>query len=222
MFPSISYDVLVWVLRMVLGITFLYAGIAKLRDLPAFIRGVQMYEVLPPDAVPPLARLVPIAEIIIACALIAGWHLGVTAVAAAGLLGSFAAAVGVNLWRGRSIACHCFGASEQEVIGAATLLRLAVLGVAALFVASQAGTVSAGMFLPDLPPEVVAAATSMVVSLCLLAAMPGAIELMTRDIAKARRAARQRAIAAAADANHPAAADPLANGRADISLTIES
>jgi len=59
--------------------------------------------------------------------LVLGWQSRPAAAVAVVLLTSFAVAVGVNLARGRDVACSCFGAAHQERISAATLLRQVVL-----------------------------------------------------------------------------------------------
>jgi len=125
------FDGLAAVGRAALGLTFLVSGIAKLRDLSAFVAGALVYQVLPARMVRPLARLLPFVEVGLGLALIGGIG-GRPALALALILVLvFSVAVIVNLHRGHSIPCYCLGVSSNEVIGVATLARLVVLGVMA-------------------------------------------------------------------------------------------
>jgi hypothetical protein len=90
----------------------------------------------------------------------------------------FGVAVGVNLYRGRSIRCYCMGASSREVIGVATLLRLAAIALIAVLVFQQ----------PDLNWRVGAAGPgrlagpgSMVISLSLLLWLLAPAETILRE-----------------------------------------
>jgi len=65
-------DALPWISRVVLGVTFALAGIAKLRDLRGFVAGALVYQVLPARAVRPLAHFLPIVEVWVGMALLLG------------------------------------------------------------------------------------------------------------------------------------------------------
>lgn len=115
--------------RFAVGITFLAACQAKLRDLPGFARGVAAYRLLPGRLVIPAAAVVILAEAAAAALLITGWNLLAGAVTAMAGCGLFAVAVAVNLARQARIPCHCFGGGEQ--ISARTLARIGFLSVGA-------------------------------------------------------------------------------------------
>lgn len=92
------------------GAMFLSAGLAKLRRRRSFPGVVANYRLLPSVLVAPVAAALPVAEIAIGSALIAGVRSA--AVPAGLLLLLFAAAMAVNIGRGRShIDCGC-GRSE--------------------------------------------------------------------------------------------------------------
>jgi uncharacterized membrane protein YphA (DoxX/SURF4 family) len=107
------------------GVVLLMSSTSKVRDPRRFVRDVANYEVLPRPLNLPVALLVIAAEPAIGLGLLLTIAPRVTLPVAIGLLGAFAAAVGVNLARKRRIACGCFGA--DEFIDSRTILRLATL-----------------------------------------------------------------------------------------------
>jgi hypothetical protein len=75
----------------------------------------------------PLARTLPLAELILGALLVAGAGLPWTAYVALGLLAAFTAAVAVRLARRDAVPCGCFGESSPAPVGRDTLLRNLVL-----------------------------------------------------------------------------------------------
>ena len=189
MVPLIPANELAWLARMVVGVTFLISGTAKLRDMDGLTLGALRYHVLPSRIVRPLAPLLPVAELVLAAMLLTGVAVRAAGVGSALLVLVFAWAVVTNLRRGRSIPCHCFGASAHERIGAATLARLAVLGIAAVL-AAIIGPASGTL----LPPgtETGLALLSAVASVTVLMALLGPGDIVVRDVGAARQAARWR------------------------------
>jgi hypothetical protein len=128
--------------RLVLFGVFLLAGATKLVNLAGFRK------VLPDFGIPgslsaPVAIVLPIAELILAAALIPAklaWYAGWGALA---LFGIFILAVGFAMLRGRKPDCNCFGQLYSAPVGLSTLIRNAVLAVFALSVV-VAGRLHAG------------------------------------------------------------------------------
>jgi hypothetical protein len=116
-------------IRTALALLFLVAAAHKLRDLAVFRATFAEYRILP-DA---LSGLVPFVELTVAVLLLvpAGGALG--EVGAAALLLVYAAAVGVNLARGRRhIDCGCAGPRARRPIGGGIVVRNVLLAAAAL------------------------------------------------------------------------------------------
>lgn len=118
------------VARLVLAAVFLLAGLAKFADPKSASKALMDFGL---TRVPAhlFSLLLPLAEVIIAVALIplaSAWY---SACAALALFGIFIIAIGVNLARGRKPDCHCFGQLQSTPIGWKTLLRNSVLGVVA-------------------------------------------------------------------------------------------
>jgi len=127
------------VLQLALGGVFLVSSVGKARHPLAFVRGVADYEILPvPVAYAFGAALIP-AEAFVALALLSGWAAGVALPLAIGLLLVFGAAVALNLRRHRDMLCHCYGSLGGERLSPRSLVQLALLIGAGLFVWSAGG-----------------------------------------------------------------------------------
>src|SRR5688572_20946925 len=101
-------DVTVGTARVLLAIVFAVAGLAKLADQPGTRQALIGFG-LPARLAAPAGILLPLAELTVVLALIpvtTAWWGGVGALT---LLLLFVAGIGLNLARGRTPDCHCFG-----------------------------------------------------------------------------------------------------------------
>ena len=112
-----------------LVLLFASAALHKLRDLGHFADVLRAYRVLPEGAVR-LAALVPLAELAVAGGLVApGARFG-AALGGAALLLVYAAAIGVNLRRGRhDLACGCGGPDDARPIAPWMVVRNVALAL---------------------------------------------------------------------------------------------
>ena len=136
-------EVVLLIARLLLAPVFAVAGITKLPDSAGSRRALIDFGV-PERMSAPLARSLPVVEVIVALALIplttAWWG----AIAAAVLLIVFAGVIGVNLARGNAPDCHCFGQLHSKPVSSSTFARnLILLGVAGLIIVQ--GKHSAGL-----------------------------------------------------------------------------
>lgn len=123
------------VVALALGTLFVVSGVKKLKDVAGFRQLLDNYRLLPAPLVPLVAIFLPLMELAVGALLIAGVQ---PSLAAAGLLLLlYAAAMGINLLRGRShIDCGCFGfASVRPTIGWPLVGRNVLLAGIALVVA---------------------------------------------------------------------------------------
>ncbi len=123
-------------IRWVLAVVFGVAGVAKLADLPGSRQAMRDFG-LPERLAAPLGNLLPVAELLVALALLPATTAWLGAWAAAGLLVGFIGGIVVNMARGRAPNCHCFGQLHSAPVGWPTLLRNGVLAVLALTVVAQ-------------------------------------------------------------------------------------
>jgi hypothetical protein len=105
----------------------------KLRRFGDFAAVVEAYRVVPHALVPVAARLVPSLEVALALALLWAPLRSAAAWAVALLLATYAAAIALNLRRGRrDLDCGCAGPNDRRPIAAWMVLRNMVLAAAAL------------------------------------------------------------------------------------------
>ncbi|HJZ98345.1 MAG TPA: MauE/DoxX family redox-associated membrane protein [Candidatus Solibacter sp.] len=110
------------VLRVVLGLIFIYAGWVKLQDpWQLFAAGVASYEILPMGAVEFVARTLPWFEIGLGVVLISGYFLRVSSTIVGALLAVFFTLIVRAYIQGKEINCGCFGGDEP--ISPLTMLR---------------------------------------------------------------------------------------------------
>lgn len=131
---SLSFaEHLAFTLQLVLGAVFAVAAVSKLRSPRAFAATVAQYAIVPARAAAWAAATVVGLEILVALALLGGRLVVIVVPLALATLSAFAVAVGVNLSRGRVIACGCFSSLGEQISGR-SLVRLAGLAAAALAV----------------------------------------------------------------------------------------
>jgi uncharacterized membrane protein YphA (DoxX/SURF4 family) len=103
--------------RLLLGGVLVVAGALKLPDPAAAVRAVRAYRLLPEALVGPVAFGLPVVEVVVGLALLAGVYVRTAAIAAAVLMAVFVAAVGSAWARGLQIDCGCFGGGGQVAAG---------------------------------------------------------------------------------------------------------
>ena len=121
-------------LRLLLAAVFATAGVGKLLDRDGSLRALRDFGV-PERLAPAGAVALPIAELAVAVGLLFPPSARWAAVAGTILLLLFIAGIAAALRRGEAPDCHCFGQIHSEPAGTSTLVRNAVLAVAAGVVA---------------------------------------------------------------------------------------
>src|SRR5438132_2028604 len=148
-------DVVLFIARLLLAAVFIVAGFAKLADLPGSRQAVRDFGV-PAVLANPSGVLLPLAEIVVAVALIPSVSAWWGAIGALALLLLFVAGISYNLARGRTPDCHCFGQIHSSPAGWPTLIRNLLLAAIAGFVVGF-GRTNAG-------PDVLSWFTSLAVA----------------------------------------------------------
>jgi peroxiredoxin/uncharacterized membrane protein YphA (DoxX/SURF4 family) len=136
-------DVVLLLTRLLLASVFAVAGVAKLADRKGSRQAAVDFGVPTPLATP-LAVLLPLAELTVACALIPASTAPWGAAGALALLLVFVAGIALNLSRGRKPECHCFGQLHSAPAGWKTLLRNGLLAALAGFAVWQGRDGEAG------------------------------------------------------------------------------
>ena len=124
-FPFFEF---VTAVRIATALMFLTAAIGKMRRWRTFEGVVANYRLLPGALNRVVAWMLPPAELLLALALVLG--LPEAEIAASCLLSVFAAAMAINLGRGRKfIDCGCFDASLRQTLRWSLVARNAVLAL---------------------------------------------------------------------------------------------
>jgi uncharacterized membrane protein YphA (DoxX/SURF4 family) len=110
------------VLRVLLGLVFIYASYDKLLHPAQFAEAVANYRLLPPAAVGIAAHTLPMLELACGLLLVLGVATAGASLVTSLLLLAFSAAVALAMWQGLDIACGCFSAAAERV-GWPVLLR---------------------------------------------------------------------------------------------------
>ena len=96
-------------LRLALAVVFLWAGGAKVGDLPASVRAVRAFEILPEVLAKPIGYGLPVLEVVLGLLLLAGLLTRYSAILGGLLMVGFLVGI-VSAWsRGLAIDCGCFG-----------------------------------------------------------------------------------------------------------------
>ena len=119
------------VLQSLLGTLFLLSGLAKVRDRAGLTALVANYRVLPEVLVRPVATTLPFIEIGLGTLLVGNIFPVVSNLLTGLVTAALGGAAFLNLRRGRSIDCGCFGTSSTEKVAAATVLRAVLLAAIA-------------------------------------------------------------------------------------------
>ena len=128
-----------------LGLMFLAAAYHKLSNGAEFRITLLEYQLLPESLVSPASRIIPIFEILLGGSWLLSWYgQSMTAIASAGLLGIYALAIGINLYRGRvHFDCGCsFGGKDdsEQFLSGGLVVRNIILIMTTLLTLLPAGT----------------------------------------------------------------------------------
>jgi len=126
------------------GIVFVEAGLAKLRHRELVPGVVANYRLLPDSLVAPVAALLPVVELGLGLGLVAGVFTGgvlrLLGLPAAALFVLFAAAMAINIRRGRrAIDCGCGRSQLRQPLRWGLVVRNIVLAVLVAIQALPAG-----------------------------------------------------------------------------------
>lgn len=129
---DLTLDLAALAARTCLGLVFVTAALQKLRHLSMLEGVVANYRLLPPELSRWVARLLPWAEFGVGGWLLSGLAPSSSAAAGSLLLLAFAAAMAVNLRRGRTdIDCGCGGSILRQRLSWALVGRNLALALAA-------------------------------------------------------------------------------------------
>ena len=113
-----------------MGLVFVTAAVGKMRNWPEFHGVVANYRLLPSSLTAPVAYGLPPLEAAVGIALLANWRAPMPQFLATLLLLVFAAAMAINLRRGRhDIDCGCFQSTLRQHLSFTLVLRNLLMAV---------------------------------------------------------------------------------------------
>lgn len=127
--------ILHWACRLFLGGIFIYAGYTKIENSLQFAVAVEGYQLLSPDSVIWVVKILPWLEIVLGVTLLSGLVIRYTAGFAGAFLMFFIGVMLVTYLRGIEADCGCFGVGER--ISPFTLARDVLFILPALFLVVQ-------------------------------------------------------------------------------------
>ncbi|RJP30576.1 MAG: DoxX family membrane protein [Candidatus Omnitrophota bacterium] len=110
-------------LRVFLGLIFVYSGYSKLIDLAEMANDIDNYRILPTASVNVIAIILPPVELITGFCLIFGLFLDGALMITTSMLVVFCIAIESAVLRGLDIECGCALTSDAEIVGMKVLLR---------------------------------------------------------------------------------------------------
>ena len=131
--PPLHHNCLNWILRLLVGGAFVFAGALKIADPAKFAVDVSNYRLVPHELINLVAILVPWIEVTAGLFVLAGIWLRAAALVITSLTVMFFAVIVSALARGLNIECGCFGTVGGKHVGLvnlaidATLFSLAAL-----------------------------------------------------------------------------------------------
>ena len=114
---------LLFVLRVILALVFIYAGIEKISVPAGFSDSINNYKILPLFSVNFFAIILPWIEFIAGLLLLFGIRVKENSFIISFLLSVFIIAIVISLFRGLNIDCGCFGTLNGSKIGIYKLIE---------------------------------------------------------------------------------------------------
>jgi len=109
----VTSPVVALIVRLILGVIFLYSGIVKAADPAGFAQAVANYHILPDSMINSVAIMLPWVEIVTGGSLLLGVMIEGGALVSSLLFVIFAGALTINVMRGLDVACVCFSTSAE-------------------------------------------------------------------------------------------------------------
>jgi len=104
---------ILYIIKLILGITFIYASYHKIADPSGFAKILYGYAIFPGFSINILAIIIPFLELTAGFCLIMGLFPRSAVLIINALLIGFILALGFNLMRGHQFDCGCFSISNQ-------------------------------------------------------------------------------------------------------------
>lgn len=137
--PQDTTTAINWLLRLLVGGAFVFAGALKIADPAQFALAVGNYRLVPHELINLVAILVPWVEVLAGLMVLTGIWLRAAALVISSLTVMFAVVIVSALARGLNIECGCFGTVGGKHVGLVNLVIDATLFCLSALLAWRAG-----------------------------------------------------------------------------------
>ncbi|MCP3873693.1 MAG: DoxX family membrane protein [Desulfobacteraceae bacterium] len=136
--------ILCFIIKLVLGITFVYASWHKIEDPAEFAKILYGYALFPGFVINILAIVIPFVELVAGFSLMMGLFPRSAVLILNGLLLGFILVIGFNLLRGHQFDCGCFSLASQTSTASniSYLIRDGLLLIAGIYFYKASATAS--------------------------------------------------------------------------------
>jgi putative oxidoreductase len=114
------------VLRIIMGLLFIYSGFFKAIDLENFSRVISLYDIAHIILVPYVAIILPFLELALGILLLFGYKIKASSLISIALMIFWIIIISINIYWGKSFDCGCFETSRfglKEEIGTPLVIR---------------------------------------------------------------------------------------------------
>lgn len=126
------------VLRVILGVLFLWAGLSKMPQIENFARTIEVFHLLPQILILPTAIILPYVEFLTGLSLLLGFKTRLSACVCLGLLCLFVIALGITIAQGiDDIPCGCFGIGIGDTLSTALIRNLVLIAICVPFLRTR-------------------------------------------------------------------------------------
>jgi len=130
----LEHRLLLFLLRLFLGLIFIYASWDKILHPQQFAQAIDNYKILPPTLINLFAIVLPWIELIAGLLLILGIYTRGSALIITALLIIFILAGVSGVYRNLDISCGCFNTAEGRKVGLKLILEDSSLLLASIWV----------------------------------------------------------------------------------------
>lgn len=113
---------LILIIRMILGLIFIYASIRKIVDPQEFARSIENYRMIPFGLENTMAIILPWVELLAGISLVTGFMLDGGAILTGAMSVMFILAISQAILRGYNIECGC-GLNPGQLVGVGKIIE---------------------------------------------------------------------------------------------------
>lgn len=120
-------------LRIILGSLFVFSGILKWIDIPAFLIDLRSYSFLSIEIIRLLAATLPVVEVFLGIMMIINYKSSWAAICLTIMISVFTIAIIWILYSGNKVSCGCFGSNKSPISWWSVIRNLSIISLLILW-----------------------------------------------------------------------------------------